>query len=180
MCQVVRNIGQKAGAGDDIDKVAKLEIGMFMMYLSASDGKIEWEEAKTISEICDFNLSPNNVADFIREKNIYSTEFEAKVPISFQMIVQADNVLKEEGLIPEVFGADLMITTYKAVGEVLIKSDGDVDENEIKDYNIYINMLQEYRDKNGGDVSGTTGFTKNSGTSVSAPTKSGVAAPRKG
>jgi hypothetical protein len=180
LCETVEKVVEKFGAGSNLRNVARLEVAMFMMYLSASDGTIKWEEAKTLSEICGLNLTPNNIADLIRKQNIYSTEFEDRVPVSFQMMVAADNALKKQGLTSDVSAADLMIKVYKEIGEALIKSDSDVDDNELRDYNIYINMLQEYRDKNGGDVSGTTGFTKNSGSSVSAPNKSGIAAPRKG
>lgn len=179
MCEAVETLGVKGGLEAGIGNAARLELGMFMMYLSASDGTIEWDEARTISEICNLNLTPNELGQFIRENNIYSTEFEAKVPVTFQLIVTGDNKLAEMGI--DVSGSDAMLATYKAVGEALIKSDCDVDDNEVKDYKIYINMLEEYRDKNiSGKKNSVSGFTKNGSQSVVAPSKSGVAAPRKG
>jgi hypothetical protein len=68
MCKLLVSIGELIGLSDDIAAAARMELGQFMMYLSASDGKIAWEEAEMISEICELNLTPNEVANFIREK----------------------------------------------------------------------------------------------------------------
>ena len=177
MCDTIEMIASKGGLDAGTDQAAKVELGMFMMYLSASDGEISWEEARIISDICDLNISPSQLGDFIREKGIYTTEFEQKVPVTFQLMVEADKALIENGI--NISASEAMLGTYKAVGEALIKSDGDIDDNEVADYRIYTNMLEEYRDRNLGSGSKATGFTKG-GSSVSAPTKGGVQAPRKG
>lgn len=180
MCIASAKVGEMGGLEPEkVKTVARMELGMFMMYLSASDGEISWDEAKLISQICDLNLTPTTMGDFIRENNIYSTEFEQKVPITLQLMVTADNKLLEAG--NETSGSDALISTYETVGKCLINVDGTVDDNEAVDYRIYTQMLAEYRDKNyKGANSSATGFTKNKGTSTSVPTKSGVAAPRKG
>lgn len=178
ICDAINTLSANVGLSAETGKVARMEMGMFMMYLSASDGQISWDEARTISEICELNLSPNDLGKFIRDNNIYSTEFEQKVPVSLQIMVQADNILLELG--KDISGSESMIAAYKAIGEALIKSDGEVDDNEVNDFKIYINMLEEYRDKNyNGAVGKATGFVKTGG-SVPAPTKGGVIAPKKG
>ncbi len=178
MCEVIDSIAEKTSLPEKTGDAARMEIGMFMMYLAASDGQIRWDEARTISEICRMNITPNNVGDFIRKNNIYSTEFEQKIPITFEIMVRIDNVLLDRGI--DASGSEAMLETYKAVGEALIKSDGEVDDNEMTDYRIYINMLEEYRDNNYKGANGSAfGFTK-SGGSVSAPSKGGVIAPKKG
>lgn len=180
--ELVDNVFQKAGADAHDGQVAKFELAQFMMYLSASDGKIEWSEVNNISQYLGLNLTPEAVNKLIRDNNIYSTEFEQKVPLSFQAVVNADNVLWDNGE-RETCAADMMLTLYKAVGDELIKADNDVDTNEQQDFSIYINMLENYinqNDKfkqNGGIY---TGLKKNTGSSgVDAPIKSGVSAPRK-
>ena len=70
-----------------------------------------------------------------------------------------------------------------AAGEELLATDGNVDANERQDFNIYINMLENYINQNdkfkqNGAI--YTGLTKNQGgLGVDAPIKSGVPAPRK-
>ncbi len=178
MCAAIDAFCVIAGLPDGIGEDARMDMGLFMMYLSASDGQISWDEASIISDICELDLSPNDLGRFIRENNIYSTEFEQTVPDTFRILVQADNdFLAGEN---DVSGSEAMLGMYKAIGEALIKSDDDVDDNEVNDYKIYINMLQEYRDKNyKGASGGATGFVKK-GSSVSAPAKGGVIAPKKG
>lgn len=179
MCEAIETLGEQGGLDSGAGQAARYELGSFMMYLSASDGQISWEEAEIISDICELNLTPNTMGNFIRQQNIYSTEFENKVPVTFQMMVTADNALIEQG--EEAAASEAMLDTYRVVGKALIQSDGDVDDNEVSDYRIYINMLEKYRDQNmNGAGGGASGFTKTGGASVSAPSKSGVAAPRKG
>ena len=169
---VAAQMDLEPGVGDN----AKFQLGMFLMYLSASDGEISWDEADVISRLCDLDVTPTKLADFIRNSNIYSTEFEQTVPLALEVMLLADNMgMTEDSL------SKLVIDTFKTVGEALIKSDNEVDENEMEDFNIYINMMEKYREeKYVGCKSATTGFIKNKGESVSAPTKGGVAAPRKG
>ncbi len=183
MCDAIDALSEIASLPDGIGKKARIEMGMFMMYLSASDGQISWDEASIISDICELDLSPNDLGRFIREFNIYSTEFEQTVPVTFRMVVQADNDMFASEIDSSgseaMLGTEAMLGAYKAIGEALIKSDGDVDVDEVNDYKIYINMLEEYRDKNCGASGGATGFVKK-GSSVSAPAKGGVIAPKKG
>lgn len=159
----------------NIDETARIEIGMFMMYLSASDGIIQWDEVKLISDVCKLNLSPDSLSQFIEENNIYSTEFEKKVPLTFRIMVQADNQLSEL-ITPETSLSETMLTVYKLIGTELIESDGDIDNDELNNYNIYINMLTDYRNKNLIKANhAVSGLTKNS-----SQIKHGVVAPKKG
>ena len=80
MGKTVCSASELLGIDTDASNICKTELAMFMMYLSASDGEIKWEEAMMISELCDLSLSPNNISTFIRENNIYSTDFEKTVP----------------------------------------------------------------------------------------------------
>lgn len=173
---------KKVGVEADGMQVAKVELAEFLMYLSASDGKIEWNEANNIAEYLEMPATPEVVNGVIREQNIYSTEFEQKIPLTFQVVVKCDNLLWDNGKRSEC-SADLALKLYKAVGEELLATDGNVDANERQDFNIYINMLENYINQNdkfkqNGAI--YTGLTKNQGgLVVDAPIKSGVSAPRK-
>ncbi len=146
MCNVLEKIGQGMGLEPGTGQAARYEIASFMMYLSASDGKILWEEAKIISEICELNLTPESMESFINDQKIYTPEFETKVPPMFELMVSADNRLFDGG--ETISGSGIMMETYQTMGEALIKSDNDVDENEVKDYKKYLTMMDEYRNKN--------------------------------
>jgi len=50
----------------------QVELLSYLMYLSAADGKIAWQD----------NLTTDEIHQFIVEEQIYSTEFEEKVPLS--------------------------------------------------------------------------------------------------
>ena len=180
MAEAVENAGSTMGLDDGAGNAARYELAMFMMYLSASDGEIQWSEASLISDLCDLNLTPQTLSNFIREHNIYSTEFENKVPVTLQMMVAMDNKLLEMKLsdeIPDI--PSIIVGTYKTVAEMMMNADGDENYNEKNDCQIYTDMLENYINNNSARrKTSISGFTKNSG-GISAPTKSGVSAPRK-
>ena len=122
-----------------MDDIVRMELGMFMMYLSASDGTIKWDEAHLISDMCNLDLTPNNIGDFIRKNNIYSTEFEQKLPVTFELMVKVDNALYDAGR-SDLSVSDSLLDTYKALGQAIIQSDREVDDNEVKDYKIFISI----------------------------------------
>lgn len=162
--------------------VARFELAQYMMYLSSSDGEIRWEEAKLISDVCDLGFrSPQQVSTFIQENNIYSTEFEQNAPLSFKIMISADNKLIELGKASESNVCELIIFIYKSLGELLMDADGTSSANEKVDFDIFISMLENYAHDNSKRYTTTAHILSKKTGSVTAPSKSGsVSAPRKG
>lgn len=179
--EMFSSIAEKAGLdAEDSKLLVRMDLLKFMLYLSASDGHVSWDEVDIIGEICGMPSTPDASGKFIREHNIYSTEFEQTVPESFKMLVQLDNALLDAGINLAGNASETTLKVYQMVGTLLISSDGTVHENEERDFNIYINMMRRFRDEN---YKGTTkgdayGFTKTTG-GVPAPEKGGVKAPEK-
>lgn len=148
MCKFVDGLAKAVDIKDDLAQITRLELGMYMMYLSAADGKISWEEAKDISEICQMNLTANSIGQFIQEKGIYSTSFEQTVPTCVKLVVAADKAMLRSGNKPEHTGSEMILTTFAAVGAELVKGDGNVADNEVRDYKIYLSMLERYIKEN--------------------------------
>lgn len=180
-CEFMNTVGSIVDLDADAGEGLKNELAMFLMYLSASDGEISWEEASSIGELCDINLTPQKMSNFIKEHNVYSVEFENKPPISLQLLVLVENKLYESNLLDEVpDGCEMLIETYKNVAQLHMESDGYVSSSEKVDYKIYIEMMERYANQNSLRRKKTiSGFTKNAGK-ITAPTKSGVSAPKKG
>lgn len=138
-CDIINRLFDIVGLNDDSEPAVRFELGKFMMYLSASDGTISVEEAEVISKISHLDVTPTNIGECIREHNIYSTEFEQTVPTVFNILINVDNNLIRKGI--DISGSDILLSAYKAVGELAIKADGEVNENEKNDYSIFIGML---------------------------------------
>jgi len=146
MCNAIDAIGGIAGLTEDLGTIARVEMGLFMMYLSASDGEVSWEEAELISGACGLNLTVEGLAEFIDENRLYSEAFEQQVPVSLKILVAADNVLHEEG--ESISGSLELIECYRALGIGLINADEEVDPNEERDMDTYLKMMTDYRDAN--------------------------------
>jgi tellurite resistance protein len=126
------------------------ELMQFAMYLCASDGEIQPEEASHIAEIFGFPLSAAAIGKIIRESNIYSTEFESKVPVSMKIFVAIDNAIHETGQ-DGVLGkpaSETLFEVFRVVGGCIAQADGVVKKQEEKDGETYLRMLNNYMDEN--------------------------------
>lgn len=164
MRQMARVTGLDKNFGDtDPGQLIVMELTMYAMYLSASDGEVTIEEAQKMGEILGFELTPEKIGLFIREKNIYSTDFEKKVPLSMQIFVAVDNAMHEQGLDGDMdkMSSQILYETFEAVGNTIILADGQVDDQEKEDSQIYLKMLKKYMDENLIDSKNPAkGFTK--------------------
>lgn len=165
---------EESWTGPDISNDFRLDVARFLMYLSASDNKIAIQEAEVIAEMCGIDLPPEELGKIIKESYIYSEAFEKHVPRSLEMAVILDNAFNGdvEGLL-----SDIIINTFQLAGKELIEADGKAEDVEIRDYNIYINMLEDYKVKElKSNLNNATGFTKEKGPVLN----DGVPAPKKG
>ena len=135
----LKNIGNGKTTLRDI---LKLDIASFTMYLSASSGRVEWQEANYIGEILDMNLNAEAVSQVIKDQNFYSTEFENKIPLSLQIFVKIDQTLSN--MLNGQKVSETLVGIFKMIGMDLISCDNNVTQNERNDINIYISNLEKY------------------------------------
>ena len=187
----------------DIRHIVQVEFLQFMMYLSASNGTIDRREAELISVVLGNDVTPLQIKEFIEEKNIYSTEFEQKVPVTFQIVTALDNMLEKQGVnlwrgneSNENYTniSELFLYMYKLMAQAVCEADGNIEKEERDDWNTYRSMLENYINENLDSRKKKAAVTKDTGSvpapaknsSVAAPAKKGketasqVAAPKKG
>lgn len=172
-------VGMEASAG----KAALANLVNYLMYLSSSDGQIKPEEVRFISEVADAQIPAERMAEYIRENNIYSTEFENDVPVALQFAVKLDNEIYKRGLSEQVNNTNLsevIMQTFGYVGKSLLQSDGDIDDNEKSDFMIYMGMMNKYIKDNLLCKNGAATVPEDDNDSIPVPPKNGwVEAPRK-
>ena len=177
MVSVLEKVAAANGNSQEENKkigaTVRLDIAKFMMYLSASDGTIQWDEVKMIIDICNLeeDLTPDNIGTYIRKNNIYSKEFEQTPPkilidfvnVDYELVKNGVDVFDflEENLFKDMPFSRSIVFLFELIGKKLIESDGCVSENEKQDFEIYINMMKKYVDENAvGPKSPSTGFVK--------------------
>ena len=94
---LLANMAHQLGLNGIKAGTARLEVEAFMMYLSAADGKVDWEEAMALTEVCGEALNPDQITSVIRSQNIYTVEFERKIPMTLQILVFAENAYRKQG-----------------------------------------------------------------------------------
>lgn len=146
------NLSKKVDAGLDPETIKTgltAEAGQYMMYIAASDGEIQWEEAELISEACGLGIAtPSILRKFIDDNNIYSEEFENKVPLALKLAVSSDNALIEGGLAEDAELSKAVIMSYKLLGQFVAVADDNITPEEDSNYCIYIKMMEKYCNDN--------------------------------
>jgi len=168
LTDTVRQMAEKTGldkkmGNTDPGMMVIMDLMQFAMYLSASDGEIRAEEAEQITAIFGTCIPASQIGKYIRNNNIYSTDFEKKVPMTMQLMVAFDNAIYEQGLDKQVktVSSEVLYKAFELVGGAMITSDNNVAPQEKKDLEIYLCMLHNYMDTNltiRKEL--TTGFTK--------------------
>ena len=167
--------------GTSLKDGARSELALYLMYLAASDGIINWDESRFISTYLGFNKTPAEINAYIQEHNIYSTEYESTPPNVMALLVLMDNILIDNhiDLNMDQKISEIYLDLYKNLGKEFLAADNDVAENEKKDLTIYIQMLERYLDENlHSRKAGVIGPSKKTGNSSSTGI-GGVLAPKK-
>ena len=168
-----------------LQDVLKLNLFQFALYLSASDGMISYTEMEVVSLVWGSPYSPEAARNYLKSNNIYSTEFEQKVPEIFQASVQLDNQMEERGIKMNETLTDCILETYKVTANLILMDGGETTEEEKEDFFIYYSMLESYLNANlrRRKIGIPTGIKKNTKKVMSgtvAPSKNGgVVAPKK-
>lgn len=90
-------------------------------------------------------MTSREIVDYINENNIYSTEFEEKLPISFRIFIFIDVLreLKGERVKEQDSLVKLLLNTYELVGKDILSCDMNVTSEERRDLNTYLNNLRD-------------------------------------
>ena len=139
-------LAQNTDSDTTLKKCIQVELCSYLMYLSAADGKIAWQEASFIRDYLDYDLTVDDIHQIIIENEIYSTEFEEKVPLSMKVLVNVDNALYKANGYNDQLGSELLLTLFEGLGKEFLVCNADVSENEIRDLSIYLTMLRNYID----------------------------------
>lgn len=124
----------------------------FLAYLAASDGMLSWNECRYISDLFDMNITPNKLDEFIREKDIYSVDFEQDIPLCLKFLVSVDNATYEADIDMECELGETFLETFVILGMGLVKSNGrdsdTMETAEKEDFETYLGMMKRYIDEN--------------------------------
>lgn len=118
------------------------ELIMFFLYLSATDGKVSFEEERIINELFENNFSANEYANLIKECNIYSSDFENSIPISIRYSIEFDKME-----FSNISVTEMIIDFFESSGTALISCDG-ITRNEQYELDNYICKLRNFATQN--------------------------------
>ncbi len=127
-----------------VTDVLRIDVARFIMYLCASDGRLTSDELEVFSYITGYKMqSVQSLGKMIEDSGVYSTAFESEPPLIMQLIKRAEENLASQGGKADS-ALPVVIALFKAIGSVLVSSDGGVTYNEKRDLNIYLDTMQKF------------------------------------
>ena len=144
LCDTLEEKGLWLGTGRiPFREAFRLDLAQFCMYLSASDGKINGGEVLFFKVALGFDTSIDELIGTIKEEGIYSEAYENQVPFTIKTLLEMENKLVDNGI--DVAGiTDNFVDFYYDLGCGIIQADGDIDDNELRDLNIYMSTIYNY------------------------------------
>lgn len=126
-------------------EILQRDIAQFIMYLSAADGAISYEELQVYKTITGFGGDTiQSIRNYIQENNIYSTDFESEPPLIMKLFNIAERNAIMCGANFEQSILDSVVDLYELIGKILISIDGGITYSEKRDFNIFMNTIKEY------------------------------------
>lgn len=127
--------------GTEPKEVLKVDLLMYTMYLSSSDGIVSQEEADAIGEILDYPLTPKMITALVEENDVYSKEFETKIPFILKFAVAFD---KQSTFDMEDSVSKWIFNLFYILGFAISDADGELTQNETYDAANYLLMMLNY------------------------------------
>lgn len=131
-----------------LSDITRLEFFQFIAYLAASDDTVRKEETDFINSCFGTDWSPRGVAAYLIENGIHNQGFDKIIPLSLEILVQADNILSRDGLLHRETLSETIICLYQLLGNLFIKSSPHPSNWEHHDLDAYIEHLNNYVSRN--------------------------------
>lgn len=118
----------------------RMDLMNFALHIASSDGVLEPSEVDAINAFLGTNLSYSECKFAIEEMGLGSHAFSRELPISFEILTR---IMIGADIDGRKF-ADNLISTYRNLGAVIARVDGEVDPREMQNLDRYIGMLERY------------------------------------
>ena len=138
--------------GMGVREIFELDLAQFLMFLMSSDGKLDDNEVKAFELMTGRSDSKSEIFGKIMENNLDAKEFATTVPLSLQIIVDYELMLRSEDAdvmekMPSL--TDAYMTLLGLIGMMLNTADGEVTPDEHQGYMSYMNMVKSYIQEKG-------------------------------
>lgn len=124
----------------------QLDMFLFLMYLSTSNGACTMNEAKFMNEYCGYNLVPDQIDKMIRNNNITGNEFANKPLSGTVMLTQiAVDIFEKTGnksILSEMFGSYFGILL--ALGKEFLVTNMPIEEMGVHKLKAFMHILTNY------------------------------------
>ena len=142
---LIGSVAKASLSGEKMQDAMRQEMGCFAMCVAASGKQISLKKALIVSEITDRNLTPDDIAQIVKEKSLLSSRFLRKVPSAFRMLVLFDRKMKRLSSETHRCTSDSLLSVYKKIGELIMQCSEQTDKPEMGIYRIYIKTLEEFQ-----------------------------------
>lgn len=122
-----------------LDNVCRIDLTFFLTCLSGDNNLFTLNQSNYIKDVLDWELTPQQLREFWQD----NSEQSKNIPITLQISVKADNMLKEKGLF-EISTAEIFIDTCEILGKDFLMRTSTFSDTEQSTLFKYLSKLKKY------------------------------------
>ena len=147
-CRRAASIGHaeyvKTNGRVNLKEVFKTDLKRFLVFLACSDGYIQKEEARYISELFGENWPDHVLKDYAKQWGLDTERIKDAPPLSLEPFVRGDVGGETGELSYEYYDViTLYVSTFNYIGNDLISCNEELSQGEVDALSSYIMMLRE-------------------------------------
>lgn len=149
-CELAGSLNYVTGMSrQEASQTCRIELALFLVSLACADGRISWDEAKTISIIQRIEMTPQEIGQFVDSHDAEMTNMESSVPKTFAVFAASDAYCKQQGDLKHVGAARTLMDIYMRAGKVLAQIDDNVTADEAGFFGDFIGRIDQFLSSKG-------------------------------
>ena len=175
VAELAQLVFDKGGIDIEATHGIRVEIAIFMIYIAMADDAFDWNEMAEIAKGCRLEINESNISEFLDVGGISSGEYAKSIPITFQIMVEADKLLHENG--SDLNCSGNVLDMFKFFAHVSVNKLGYINDKRQQRASQLLNKMEKFMCDNAPWNS--TSIEAVSEPATVLPFKKGVAAPKK-
>ena len=144
LCEAIEKNGLYERTDTHFSARLRVDLARLCMYLSISDEKITESELFFVKRVIGYEFDLTQFVMQIAIDGINTPAFKTQVPLSIEALKIAEELMVFLGYKEGAGQTDAVIDLFYEIGSAFIGVDGDIDDNELRDLNLYMQMIYDF------------------------------------
>ncbi len=144
LCEAIEKNGLYERTDTHFSDLLRVDLARLCMYLSISDEKVTESELFFVKRVIGYEFNLTQFVMQIAIDGINTPAFKTQVPWSIEALKIAEELKVFLGYREAAGQTDAVIDLFYEIGSAFIGVDGDIDDSELRDLNLYMQMIYNF------------------------------------